>query len=540
MDDQQPALRSRRLPAGFLLLAGLVVTGSVAVRLALLDRQSYWIDELFSAQQAAGSLSALLTVGSTEVHTPFYAGLLWLWSRIGGSQEDWTRLLSTLFAVLAVAVSYRGLRTIGFSEQLRWALTAAIAAGGTSMVYSLETRSYALLLLGSAGLTLSTLRAGLLTLDREVVPGQTLLAWGGWVTFTATVHLFGAVLTLAAVIVLTVLIVGGPAGSRAHRTLFWLGLAAAGCTLQAAWILAGLSRPGFAGGTSWIQAPDRWDVWTLVTTTFSAGDLRPQKDGFAWASPVGTIVIVALGLVAAGHGYRTRERSVEAPPAAAFETAPAAVFETRPASVEARAAVILLALASIVIGLVFVISQWAHLWTLRNMVIVTPALTWGMICLVVAAAGTDTARRQVATVVVALLGIGLIPIAGGLAQPYKTDFRGLLDYLISVRAEQPGAEFVFLGGNPPTRWTLAGNRAADDPAWPTLYRDAAHYRRATAYRRPAPGDPAGGQAPVTTIITYYHGVASPRLDERAAALVARLGPGCRRVPIYGVIVVRCD
>jgi hypothetical protein len=188
---------------------------------------------------------------------------------------------------------------------------------------------------------------------------------------------------------------------------------------------------------------------------------------------------------------------------------------------------------------VFVVSQRTHLWTLRNLVIVTPALTWGVICLAAAAAGTVAGRRWVATVVVALLGLSLVPTTIGLAHPYKTDFRGLLEYLITVRAERPDAEYVFLGADRPTRWQTASERPADDPAWDTLYRHLARYRRANAY----PGLPPTGAARAsgTTVVTFYDGVANPHLDRDAAALMKRLDPGsCRRIPIYSVIVIRCN
>jgi hypothetical protein len=532
----------RRPSIPFLALAGLVILGSVAIRLALLGRQSYWIDELFSANQASGSFHHLVRVGSTEVHTPFYAGLLWAWMKVGGSHEVWTRLLSTIFAVAAVLVTGLGLRPVRLDPYLRWALIVATAAGGTSIVYSLETRSYALLLLGAVGLTVSTLRAGVLILNRAEVPRRTGLTWVSWVALAATAHLFGAVLTLGAVAVLAVLILWRgpqPAPVRLRRVLGWAALAAVGCAGQAAWLVRGLGRPGFADGTDWIKSPRAADVWALLTTTFSSGGLTPRKDGFAWTSPIGVFAVLALAapavlaLLAAGVGARARSRAGATDPAN-LEPDP----EPEP-SVEAQAAAILLALAAVVIGSSLVISQFIHLWTLRNMIIVAPALSWGAICLVAAAAGTATGRRRASTVVVALLGLSLVPTAIGVAHPYKTDFRGLIDYLIAERAEQPDARFVFLGHDLPWDWHTASDRPADDPAWATLYRHVTLSYQAGAFpKKPKKGaaQPAG-----TEIVTYYHGVAYPRLDQQTAALLARLGgaPACRSIPFYDLTVIQC-
>jgi uncharacterized membrane protein len=507
----------------FLALAGLVIAAAVGVRLALLGRQSYWIDELFSVKESAGSLGTMLDLGSTEVHPPFYAALLWAWIRVGGSHEVWTRLLSTLCAVSAVVVTHRGLRGVRLGDHIRWALTAATAAGGTSILYSLETRNYALLILGAVGLTTTTLRAALLTLDDQDLGRGTYLAWVGWSAAAATAHLFGAALTLGAVPVLAVVTTLGARGGKGCRVLGWTALALAGCSLQIGWLLHGLTRPGFAAGTDWIRAPNGQDVWDLATTTFSAGGLTTHKDGFAWTSPIGAIVALALCLAAVLAGYSSRTRTRTGRTAG-------------PATAELRAAGILLGLATVVTASAFGVSQWKHVWTLRNMVIVTPAVMWGVICLAAAAAGSAAGRRQVATAAVALLGVSLVPTSIGLAQPYKTDFRRLFEYLIAERAQQPDATFVFfrtgLGPAPPEDWQAASDRPGDDPAWRTLY------TRLSV--RPATSQFAVVRTPGPQVVTFYHGVDNPDLDKEMSLMVDRLGASrCARIPIYGLGVVRC-
>jgi hypothetical protein len=249
---------------------------------------------------------------------------------------------------------------------------------------------------------------------------------------------------------------------------------------------------------------------------------------------------VVLCLGAAGYGYWARSR-----PTAAGSTLDGATADGETgddatadgATGEGQAAAVLLGLAVIVIGFCFAISQWTHIWTLRNLEIVAPALTWGVICLAAWAAGTATGRRRVATVAVAMLGLSLVPSTAGLTHPYKTDFRGLVEYLIAVRAEKPDANFVFLGTVPPWNWKAASDRPADDPVWDSLYRSVARYPRASAY----PKTPnAGARTPVTQVVIYYRGTTGRQLNKYATRLVARLGPSaCRRIPLHGVIVVRC-
>ena len=81
---------ARTRPDVVAVLAAVVVAAAVAVRLAFLHNQSYWYDEIFSVKQASGSLGHVLRVGRTEIHTPLYALVLWVWERLGGSTTLWT------------------------------------------------------------------------------------------------------------------------------------------------------------------------------------------------------------------------------------------------------------------------------------------------------------------------------------------------------------------------------------------------------------------------------------------------------------------
>jgi hypothetical protein len=493
------------------------MAAAVAVRLCLLGRQSYWIDELFSVNQSAGTLGTMLSRGSTEVHTPLYAALLWIWITIGGTSEAWTRLLSTACAVLAVVVTLRGLRGVRLGGQVRWALTAATAASGVSIVYSLETRPYALLLLGSVGLTAATLRSALCTLDGRPLRREAYAAWTAWSLVAATSHLFGAFLTLGAASVLAAVGMRADARDRGRRAGTWAGLAVAGCSVQIAWLVSGLTRPGFASGTGWIQAPDGQDLWDLVTTTFGSGALTARSDGFAWTSPLGVIMMIgvvggaALGLAAPRLGY----------PARSAVTA---------ATAEASAAAVLLAVATVVAGSAFVVSQWIHVWTLRNLVVVTPALAWGAICLAASVARSAAGRGRVAAVVVAMLGLMLVPTTFDLRTSYKTDFRALLADLGTLRASHPDIAVVFVRSGPPWGWQEAPGRSGDGGRY------ALHAGVPVTWVR-SPGGVV--RTPGTQVVIVYHGVAEPDVDQEVSVLAHRLGPSCRRIPMYGLGVLRC-
>src|SRR4051795_10872683 len=342
---QQQRLSARPSTA-FLALAAVVVTGGVVLRLALLGRQSYWIDELYSVGESNGSLRQLMDVGSAEVHPPLYALVLWGWMRIGGSSEAWTRLLSTIIVLVAVLVTHVGLRALDLGRHVRWAMTTATAAGAAWVVYSLETRNYALLLLGATGITITTLRAGVLALRGSAAPARLVLSWFGWTLLAAASHPFGAVLSAGAVAVL----VGAAAWSRSlhwpRTAAVWAGTALAGCLPLVLWVGRGELRAGFAAGTTWIRAPGARDVWDLVTTAFGSGGMSPHRDGFAWNSPLG--VLGAAVLVVAAAVYRRRPRSREDGNAVPGDVV--------------TAAAILLTLTVVVIVGAFAVSQVSHLW----------------------------------------------------------------------------------------------------------------------------------------------------------------------------------
>jgi hypothetical protein len=510
----------------FLLLCLLVIAAAITIRVTGLGRQSYWIDELFSVAESGATFHHLWTTGSTEIHPPLYAALLWVWMRAGGRQEEWTHLLSTLFSVASVLVAHLGLRRAPLDRSVRWALTAATAAGGASIVYSLDSRPYALLLLGTVGLTAATLRAALALVSGAEPTRGVRFAWVGWGLLAATAHLFGAFLVAAATGVLMVCVLRS-SPNRLRGVLGWGARAVVAVSLQAVWIGTGVFRPLFATGTHWIQAPGADDVRDLVTTTFSSGGLQTHKDGFAWTSPLGTYAALGLLVVAAVVGWTGRRRS--APAASAQDTA----FRG-----EGVAAAVLLALVVVTVVPLFVVSQWLHLWTLRNMLIVTPALSWAVICLAAALAGTATGRRLVATGAVLLLGLSLVPTAVGVDRPYKTDFRGMFAYLSTLHRERPDAEIVVVGWVPtwgvPGAPPPTGAAAARTPAaWHLLYRDVPLHR-VHSLRKVT-------RTPGPEVVFLYPGtVPDQPVEEKVAYLMKRLGPGCRRLPFTGLLVIRCD
>jgi hypothetical protein len=179
----------------------------------------------------------------------------------------------------------------------------------------------------------------------------------------------------------------------------------------------------------------------------------------------------------------------------------------------------------------FAVAQVEQVWTLRNMLVVVPALTWGVICLAGAVSGSASGSRWTATAAVVLLAAGLVPTASAASRPYKTDFRGLLEELVVVQREQPGTRVVVLGYGMAQRFWPATDRPPGDPG------RVAVTGWLWAYPGTSPDVEPARERPL--VVVLYTDVGHPRHDDWAAATARQLGSGCRPVPVYGFGVVRC-
>ena len=144
-----------RLHAGLWPLA-VILLAALCLRVAGLDRQSFWIDEIASLQLAQDRLLEGFQRIRGDVHPPGYFVLLHLWTGVFGHSETAVRWLSVIPSLLTVGALYRlgGLiygegpsgdertgRRIGL-------LAATLAAGSLIQVYyAQEARSYAWLML---------------------------------------------------------------------------------------------------------------------------------------------------------------------------------------------------------------------------------------------------------------------------------------------------------------------------------------------------------------------------------------------------------
>ncbi len=144
-----------------------VLIGSFLTRLFIADRQSYWLDELYSVTIHGGwneSVQELVRVlANITVYPPLYFVILFEWMNWFGDSELATRLLSIIYITLAGLFLYLLLR-IGFSKRIALASVITFNLMYTPLYYSLETRPYAqtmFLVTVSSYLLLRILRRGM-------------------------------------------------------------------------------------------------------------------------------------------------------------------------------------------------------------------------------------------------------------------------------------------------------------------------------------------------------------------------------------------
>lgn len=157
------AARDRFRTYGLLLaIVGLAVT----VRVQVIGRDAFWLDEGYSWWDAQQPFAALWSLVPTcDPHPPLYFALLHGWRALVGDGTVALRSLSMLFGIATVGLVYVAGRQldrargdadppfgIGLLAALLFALTPF------QVYFSVEARPYALLCFGAALLTLACLR----------------------------------------------------------------------------------------------------------------------------------------------------------------------------------------------------------------------------------------------------------------------------------------------------------------------------------------------------------------------------------------------
>ncbi|GEM_PF-7056843 len=136
--------REDALATHFVALTVLIMLIALALRLAGVGSESFWVDEEWSRGAAnSRSLAEVVQRCVDDVHPPFYFALLYLWRVIFGDGDVALRLLSAALGTLAVGAGALAGRALWDARTgLLGALAIAVAAD--LVRYSQEARMYAL------------------------------------------------------------------------------------------------------------------------------------------------------------------------------------------------------------------------------------------------------------------------------------------------------------------------------------------------------------------------------------------------------------
>ena len=252
----------------------IIVLLALALRLHLLDGQSFWSDEGISLLRSALPFGEMMRNMPVE-HLPGYFVLLFGWLRVAGTSDYALRFLSVLPGVLSAALIYRlatdmGNATVHGRRYARLAGLAAallLATGAFQIWYAQEVRMYTWLLL--TGLASGWFLWRLLLMpEGRWWP----MAMGYVVTVAAGVytHYYGFLIPLAH----TIFALGWVATTRNWRVFVrWVGCGAVVLLIFLPWTQRALNVSAFPG---WRDPGQPWMIPWRYLTAYTVGDAMPE------------------------------------------------------------------------------------------------------------------------------------------------------------------------------------------------------------------------------------------------------------------------
>jgi hypothetical protein len=140
----KPADQQQRIGAAWwLILIACLLLGAFTLRIWSINKESFWADEGWSMLIANGPTLGTV-VGNTvnDQHPPLYFAILHYWTMAVGDSELTSRMLSTLWSLLGVALAYR-LSTDVFRSRGAGLLGALILGlADNDIMMAQETRHY--------------------------------------------------------------------------------------------------------------------------------------------------------------------------------------------------------------------------------------------------------------------------------------------------------------------------------------------------------------------------------------------------------------
>ena len=293
-------------------LAAITLLGLV-LRITLLSKESFWLDEAASAWISGASWDRALRAEATN--PPLYYILLYLWIRCFGSSEAAIRSLSVVPSVLLIPVIYAlGKRLI--SPRVGIFAAAILALSPFHIAYAQEARTFALL---SLFLVLSASSCwSLLSDDKGLRSPTPIASYIAWAIIALYTH-FIAVFFIAAHNLYFV--VRNYRGLfRNANTLRWAFIQLTIIALYLPWLFKMLRAAASGGGQS-----RRHMLLKIPQTFFSFlfGDTLVPLDEVAVSDIIGTVtanwpLLLASAIAAAAIGLSSTKQLKVRPQAALF------------------------------------------------------------------------------------------------------------------------------------------------------------------------------------------------------------------------------
>jgi len=257
---------------------GAILVVAALVRFWGIGSQSFWLDEVVTAQLVQEPFGHMLSTIPDSESTPYlYYVLLWLWAQVFGHGEAALRSLSALAGVVTVTAVWAGARAL-VSRRAGLAAGALAALNPFLVWYSQEARAYALLA------CLCAVSFWLFARALREPTGRVLAWWAFASALALATHYFAAFVVVPEAIALAVL---------AGRTRAW-ALACGGIGLAALALVPLAAQQQRGGGADWIGDISLWHRIVEIPKRFAAGDFGNQLNYVFW--PVLLIALLAFAV----------------------------------------------------------------------------------------------------------------------------------------------------------------------------------------------------------------------------------------------------
>ncbi|WP_421903678.1 glycosyltransferase family 39 protein [Maridesulfovibrio sp.] len=254
--------------------------------------ESLWIDEGQTVAYATKSFAEIVKYCARDVHPPLYLFIMHIWTEIFGISETALRMISAIFGVLAVYLTYKvGARLMNRNGALLSALFLAVSYMGIN--FSQEARSYTMLLCA----ILMACHGLLKFIERQDKPN--------FAYYAAAVALMLYIHTFTVFIILFHQIYyivdwAGRSGERFKRFVNWVGVNVGALVLFSPWMYfllkQVLAKLGGEGPGSWVMVPDH--ITAYRTFIQLAGGVLPLT--------VAGLAILGFAIVKLIPALRTR------------------------------------------------------------------------------------------------------------------------------------------------------------------------------------------------------------------------------------------